>query len=1213
MPTNTTKSTLNDVLADLGVDMTNLDNFLSQMNKILSTTSDSVSITQTTRDGETTQVLVPSFGYLNGKVDNLSSMFETLLNANDNVLGVVDQDGNARKFQLQNVATLVTDLEAINAGALTIPTDFRVKPNWFFNSFLNPLLFVSINISAYLNDAVDRFEVKRLIINTDNDDDKITYFDSNYLGKNDINLNNAMVDLASNNITWIEDDEIVDLPVSINQARGTFDVLQIFENTISEIISGTPISSNVKMYKLNTLQYNFIVNNQVTTRFLQINDVLITENGSEYKITNLDKNARTIQVNLTFGNEGIAIGANVLRIKPQPYKVPELQINVGFNERQIIFIRPISSVLDLTTDLFSNGMGIFSNNLTIKLADGSTQTLADYYNSFVSDFGLLFLNYAKEKKVPAALGVAPTAPVLSTNNFKVVQQNAHINSTASTDDLKNQLATQAQLKSQITTYDATITSIKAQLNTNQSLSGTQKNALQNQLTNTTNLKTNAFNQLATISQQITLSLKTNPSFITSSKYVVQGFWEIPTPQQSTYGAQQVVQFKVRYRYLSQTGTTSNSTPIQFTDSSGNQVTGYFSNYTEVLTKARVKTYDATTGTYTWVEEDVADANAVNSNQIAIPISSGESVEISIASISEAGYPDNPLISAYSNAITIPFPSDIQTQEESTLVSQQAFADASQVSFTQQLNSQGLDIHLQSSFTTGDKYYAHAASDISSGFFDSSGNVIDLGAYIQTLTNQINALTQALQTAKATINVTIYDGAGNQIQVTNGQTVQLFAGYYKDQIKTTDGSVVSYNDGQIIDTQYIISISNTSQTPLELISYLMGGTSDPVAESFPASFENTDYNVNRRYDIAPITANDQSQGYFNSIQQKTGFQSSQVKSQFIYLRGKDFALKNLLNDGDNIDKTAGTSTTNPAVYKDNATYNYQGTVVSGSTAPGSKIPYISGKYLPFDPSSSGAGFFTTNPNVWSGYIPDTSNPGSYINNTNPGYLSEFCIHKQHPLLPTLAANYNGSDVRTIMLPTYSSSEIAAGIQKTLPFSHAIHFDTSVQDVNDLFGVPYYAQAQYVTPDSPNINGASNASLMRENAYPIKLSFEQNDSYLIGRYTCGSYLFLLPSSVTAISVDGNHPTLSKKVVNFGNDNAINIPLVYQYRCSDKLGYIGGYRFSSTLSNVKYSKKIGFDIYINGQTPFSFDVQVSSQYTQDTVTSSPIVPNLGKVAIN
>lgn len=1212
MATSTTKNTLNDVLADLGVDLNNLDNFLVQMNQVLSTTSSSVTISQVQRDGTTTTVTVPSFGYLAGRINNLSSMFETLLNANSNVIGVVDEDGNARKFQLQNVATLVTDLEAINAGSLTVPTTFQAKPNWFFDQFLNPLLYTSIDVSAYMSDNVDRFEVKRMIINTEGDSTKTQYFDTNYLGNNQINLANAQIDLATQGISWVEDDRIIKMPVSINQARGTFDVMQIFENTVPEIIGGVNINATIKSYKLNTLQYNFIVNATVTTKFLQVNDVLITENGSEYQITSLDKNARTVEVNLNFGNEGIAIGADVLRIKPQPYRIPQLQVNVGFNERQLIFLRPISGTLDLTTDLYSNGIGIFTNNLTISTSDGATSSLSDYYNNFVSDFGLLFMDFAKEKKVPATLGVAPTPPVLSQNNFKVIQSNAHINDTQSTDDLKNQLATQAQLKQQITQYDSTITSIKDQLNTNASLSATQKTALQNQLTNVTNSKTNAFNQLATISQQITLALKTTPSFVTSSKYSVQGFWEIPSPQQSQYGAQQVVQFKVRYRTLSQTGTTSNSTPINFTDSTGTVITGYFSNYTEILTKARVKEYDSTTGTYKWVDENVADADAVNSNQISIPITGGESIEISVASISEAGYPDNPLISDFSNAVTIPFPADIQTQEESTLVSQQAFADASQVAFTQQLNSQGLDIHLQSSFTTGDKYYAHAATNISSGYFDASGNVIDLGTYIQTLTNQINALQTALQTAKPTIQVTIYDGAGNQIQVTNGQTVQLFAGYYKDQIKTTTGSVVSFNDGQVIDTQYVLSIGNSSQTPLELVSYLMGGSSDPVDVSYPAAFVNTDYNVNRRYDIASITANDQTQGYFNGIQQKTGFFSSQVKSQFIYLRGKDFALKNMLYSGDGFDKTPGTATSNPATYKDNAVYDYQGTVVPGSSAPGSKVPYISGKYLPFDPASSGAGFFTTNPNVWSGFIADVSNPGAYINNPNPGFLSEFCIHRSHPGIPSLAAGYNGSDVRTIMLPTYSEAEIAAGIQKTLPFSHAIHFDTSVSDAQDLFGAQYFTQAQYKTPDSPNVNNSTSATSMREAAYPIKLAYEPNDSYLIGRYTCGAYLFLLPSSVSTISVDGNHPQLSKKEIQFGNQNAINVPLVFQYRCSDKLGNVGGYRFSSTLSNVKYSKTLGFDIYIDGQTPFSFDVNVSCQYTQDTVTSSPIVPSSGKTQI-
>ena len=46
--------------------------------------------------------------------------------------------------------------------------------------------------------------------------------------------------------------------------------------------------------------------------------------------------------------------------------------------------------------------------------------------------------------------------------------------------------------------------------------------------------------------------------------------------------------------------------------------------------------------FDWKIENVADGSEININQIDIPITKGEKVEIKIRSISEAGYPDNPL-------------------------------------------------------------------------------------------------------------------------------------------------------------------------------------------------------------------------------------------------------------------------------------------------------------------------------------------------------------------------------------------------------------------------------------------------------------------------------------------------------------------------------------------------------------------------------------------
>ena len=107
-------------------------------------------------------------------------------------------------------------------------------------------------------------------------------------------------------------------------------------------------------------------------------------------------------------------------------------------------------------------------------------------------------------------------------------------------------------------------------------------------------------------------------------------------------------------------------------------------------------------------------------------------------------------------------------------------------------------------------------------------------------------------------------------------------------------------------------------------------------------------------------------------------------------------------------------------------------------------------------------------------------------------------------------------------------------------------------------------------------------------------------------------MFPNDYKDISVDGNHPTLSTKSIENGSENSINIPVLFQYRCSDKLSYIGGFRTSETLKNIKYSKKIGIDIFVKDDVPFSFDIEVSTQYKKETTLDSPIVPSRGAVPV-
>jgi hypothetical protein len=1204
-----TKHTLSDVLKRLVVDIDNMNQFLFSLQNILESSSENVTVSQTKVDGTSTNITVPSFGYLKGKIEDINTKFDTLISANSDVIGIKSSSGDLRKFELKKTSQLVKDLEAVQNSTFTVPSSFKVKNNWFFESFLNPLLYVSLDVSAILTDDIDQFVVKRIIVNSVNNDDVATFFDDNYKGQNNLSYPSLVQELNDNGIDFFEDDNIVDMEVSVNRYQGSFDVVKILEETGNQTLtSGATVSTLRRRYKLSTLVYTDILSGIQNSKSLAEGDVLLTANDTEYRVISINSTDTEVVLERIFGNDPITIGADILKLKPVPYRRPELQVNVGFNEREVIFIKPVSKAKNLTINDFSKGLALYTNELTIPLQDESTTTLADYYNNFVSDFGLILLNLAKEKTLPSILAITPDAPALDETSFKVYQIDQHIQDDNSITELNNNVKEKAALQQEVEELNKKIDSIKSSITT---ISKTPKEAkrLQNKLTESLTARNEKTAALSSIVTNITTQLSTTPQFVTNKKYEVRGFWQIPNPKLDKYGTQNVVQFKYRYRYLSLTGTQPNAQQQSFVDVDGATKTATFSPWTEVLTKPRQKVLDETTGLYVWAEETLTDSEVVNTNQLNIAIRKGELVEIQVKSLSEAGWPTNAAESVWSNVIQVKFPDNIQSQEEGVVMSQKAFTEKARLDFENSLNAKGLDNHLANQFTSGDKFYAHLAEDISSGFFTNEGNVIDLYQKLKNLQSTLDAIQQSINLDRGVIKVSVIDSEGNSLDVANGDTIQLFAGYYKDLIKDTTGGTVIYNEGAIITKQYAISIQNTSATNLELISLLFGGINelaegvDPVTgisvPTDPLAYPTSDYHVNRRYDIVPIGVNSNPVPLISNFKQKASTQSAQVKSQFIHSRVREYGLSEEIY-----------SPSVPATTYAGATYYTQAYVYDGRTVGTTQyVPANWGHYLPFNPQLLIPGT-ATDSRIWNG----TTNASSIANGS--GYLTEFCISKDHPHLTTLGPSFNSvysvTTLAEAFRPDFNAVApiTAADFQKYLPFAHSLHFETSVSEVTNAYSIEYYKQASRITPLTPSNNTTSAGK--NDSHYPIKLGFVKDDEYLIGKYTCGSYLYLYPTTYESVSVEGNFPARSVKSVTFGPENALNIPVLFQFRASDRLGYIGGYRRTGdALTNIKYSKKLGIDIILKDDAPFSFDLQVSAQYAKETTLDAPLVQSKGKVS--
>jgi len=88
-----------------------------------------------------------------------------------------------------------------------------------------------------------------------------------------------------------------------------------------------------------------------------------------------------------------------------------------------------------------------------------------------------------------------------------------------------------------------------------------------------------------------------------------------------------------------------------------------------------------------------------------------------------------------------------------------------------------------------------------------------------------------------------------------------------------------------------------------------------------------------------------------------------------------------------------------------------------------------------------------------------------------------------------------------------------------------------------------------------------------------------------------------------VDGSNARTSKRTVSAGSAASITVPVVFQFRTTDKIGEIGGWSTGQKLTNITYTKIIGLDIYTKSGL-FEFDIKVSGKHDRDTIITSPTV---------
>jgi hypothetical protein len=860
---NTANSTYDQLVS---YQMRMLD-ILSNINNLVSTDNSYSVVSFPSVDGTSTDYSLPSFGFLSAEINRIKADMKSIFGIGED--GALIQNTGSNEFK--RIITLDLNKEPQDIQNLNIETTFSTRNNNFLADLTNPNLYLDIDLNNKIDNLTTRVLVRKYVLNFTSDGSGIltqdgqralAEFNANYRNNNNILISDFLTwhgtTAGLNNRTNPDYYEtIINLEPNTVMYDGVYTVVRLEEDNL-----------NRKVWcVLNTFDYYDLATNEV--KQLTKNDELIinVQNSStRYRVleTNNENNIPRVSLELVEGNLPIPIGMNTMKIYSPVKYTKKVRVNIGFNERCIIFIKSINDNNNIQSRNWSKGLGIQTNDLVLRSADTNRgMTMETFYANFVYDYGEVIQELVSTK-IPSKYASTPNSVFLDENNFKVVQINKHLENSTNREKIRKLSSQQIKLKTEIEQYNKSIEAKNKEGLLINFSSETQKATFTQELNSLISKKEALNTQLQTIIQDILeLNTQTNSS---SPKYRLRGFFDFPEAiVTNTTLPQQVVQFRIEYRYLSVNGE-ENSLQTYVIDG---DKTAVFSNWEHYKTDARNRIFNSDTGEFEWVVVDVSDADTTTINQVDIPISPNEIVEFRVIALSEVGYPDSPVESDPSNTLRIAFPDDLANViSEEDFIINEATKEEYKNNVLDELNSRGLNDLLSQKVTVDNKTFLMNTENIISGFFDDNSNILSLFQLLSNMQNRIKTLEENINRIKGILKISIFH-KDKEYEIMNGME-KIFNIQCEDYMDKFQGDNIPngrvYRNDIYVIQDFYIKISNVSESsPLGLLSsriYKADSNSDVFKKSIPQVFW-----VNENHDLL-----------FNN---STGETNTQFDNQFVW--------------------------------------------------------------------------------------------------------------------------------------------------------------------------------------------------------------------------------------------------------------------------------------------------------------------------------------------
>jgi hypothetical protein len=704
--------------------------------------------------------VIPSFISLESRVESLEHNIENIVDAPLTGEAFTYFNGTTQRIELSGYHTAPTHVD------IQPVTKFGVETNNIFKDFMSPNPFVKIDMQSIPNN-IKHAVVRKVSIHELATDLRDAIAGLSADGTVDFADVEKILYAYKEGIDYTVYDTVRRLPIRKGVAQGEYEIIDIIDNY-----------QDANFDEFYELELNtdlvYFVNNGTIQKDIKIGDTLVTYNDKVMlEVTDINYVKRTIVVKVAQG--AYADLQDKTSGNPTLYKLKYYKeesdinntkyLNVALEEDPyvIIFVAPIN---DTTNTQAPWGKGIFINTDSLVMdVDGEDVSFRDYYDKYVNNVGDALMAITSmmdddeqvSRLTPTQFDLIKSIrPVINKDIIEVTQINKHLNDTKSINTIRNLYNQKSQYKMELDTIQRSIDQINKELS-ELSFDDTKnsRTVYETQLSEYNQKKIELIESINKIIQEISINANNSETPIENAKYRIRGF--IPTVLREINPAipeyVEVIKVDVEYRYKNKSSFTGNAKTFNdYVFSDWNKMSSIY--------RRRVPKYENNMYKYEW-EVDDGNTNNPSYNQIDIPITQGEIVDIRVRFIYNLGYPFAEVRSDWSAIYTQEFPVEFSKNVEILDIIAENNDEIKSKHFEGILEQKGIIKHIDDEIQDQTIRYLHKAEHIASGFVTNERRVIPLDVKLHDLDDSIEYLkSEVFGVASSNLLVTLSDDNNN---------------------------------------------------------------------------------------------------------------------------------------------------------------------------------------------------------------------------------------------------------------------------------------------------------------------------------------------------------------------------------------------------------------------------------------------------------------------